>query len=906
MKKRWKGCVVPMLSPSLLVWRWVVAILVIAMTGCSNSSSPQTVTKSEEKSSESAEHTHPETATVTPSNSARSPQAELLDGAEVSADSVAIDLDALQATTEMPPLTAVAPSPPTKALEPLPPPSQEQLARWGIAPREQLQLLACYDPDKIGFVSQLAYPPDGRYFILGGTKLTLWKPTADAPEHVFLDLANESDRSIKSMAISADGKWFCAGDTAGQLYAWNVEDRKQLVTKSLYSNDVVQIAISPSGGEIATMTYGQEVTIWETQQWGKKNSFNVDTRGVERILYIADQKLAAAGETTSLWNTATGELEKQLSPGRYQFALAPSLDRKQFAVGQEEGLRFWDVAELTPTSLVEGDFRGSQLAFSSDQQLLASCAGKDIYVRDIPKNQIVQIIEATGPAIVGLAWLPESRLLVSVSELGRIRVWGDQAAARTAKLQPLHGPIEMPKPGSTTPATPAQLQAAIELVTLPRLPGAKVSLSMDTMISYTASSSIEEAKAFYHYLLPKLGWVSTPGNPHTPDYLNFARDSFRLFISLSKMDDDVQVSLTNLGNCDTRTLPKFDGGTIEVTYQDESSSSYTTEGDLLTIETNLLRQMQQAGWTAYARLNSSHNAEPDVRDLEFYQNSIIIRVSIRKFPATPDRYTVQYTTFLGTSSLPVPDDVDFVEADVVTGEPRLVASTSLKIDAAREFYDRAMVAQGWLPRERGRAFKKEFNWLNYIRGQRDLTIGLSATEDGRTLVRVGDSLESLSWQLKQPTTPSEEATSTVEKPQTGIEAADFPMLAGTNSIEANSQRQELAFKIEPASLLDIAEQYLAQMAKLGWQPTREGIKSAEYVFLTFGKNKAEINLRANVRSNVASISIEGDGLLWNKPLAIVPKLISYEAWLRNNRHPATLDLLEIYEKEMRPLVAGTK
>jgi len=822
--------------------------------------------------------------------------------AEVSSAEAVKDLDSLTEASTPAVVGQAPPAAQTPVAPPVPPATAEQLARWKIAPSDPLQLLVCNDTAEIGFVSKLATTPDGKNFLLAGSQVTLWSPLQAEPEHTFLNLANEQNRRITALAVAPDGTWFCAGDSQGKLYVWSLSDRRSVTTQTLYDNDITQIAIAPAGDEIATMTYNQEVTIWETNGWTKKHSFTLDTRGVERMAYMGPQRLVAAGETTSLWDTTVGKLERQLSPGRYQFAMSATPDAQYFAVGTEAGLQFWSVAKLSPGVLLEGDFRGAQLAFSKNQPLLASCAGRDIYIYQLAERQLIQVLEASGPAIVGLAWLTDSQTLVNVSELGRIRVWGDQRAADKLQLQPMHSPVELAGLSDQQPANASQLLAALELRTLPRLPAAKVTLASDTMVAYSAPGTVADAKAFYHHLLGTLGWQAQPADPYTPDYLTFKRHTIELFISLTQSGQQVEVNLTNLGNMDVRKLPKFDEANSAIVYENASTSSYTTQADLLSIETGLLRQMSQAGWVAVARLNASSQAEPDVRDLEFYKAGMVIRVSIRKFPATPDRYTVQLSKSLGMSALPVPDDVSFVEADLISGEPRLVATTSLNLAQTRDFYDRELSAQGWLPRARGTSIKEKNGWLNYIRGQRDLTIGLVEQADQSTLIRVGEQLENLSWQLKKNEPATSPATAG-EKPAVGIEAADFPLLAGTNSLAIDLDRKELAFKIEAIDSAELVKQYLDRMQQLGWKTTREGIREATYVFLTFGKEAVELDLRANIREGVATVSVEGDGLLWNKRPQIAPQLISYESWLRTHHHPASMKLLDAFETEMRPLVS---
>jgi hypothetical protein len=76
--------------------------------------------------------------------------------------------------------------------------------------------------------------------------------------------------------------------------------------------------------------------------------------------------------------------------------------------------------------------------------------------------------------------------------------------------------------------------------------------------------------------------------------------------------------------------------------------------------------------------------------------------------------------------------------------------------------------------------------------------------------------------------------------------------------------------------------------------------------MTYVKEKAEIQLRARSGAPSTTAMISGDGLLWDKPLPMAPVRISYENWLRRNRHDATLDRLDEFAAEMHKIPADGK
>jgi len=122
-------------------------------------------------------------------------------------------------------------------------------------------------------------------------------------------------------------------------------------------------------------------------------------------------------------------------------------------------------------------------------------------------------------------------------------------------------------------------------------------------------------------------------------------------------------------------------------------------------------------------------------------------------------------------------------------------------------------------------------------------------------------------------------------------------------VRFNERAKSLEFEMGKSKLSEVAEQYSKQFAKLGWTTDGRGINADDYTFLTFRKEKIEIDLRARIKEGNAVVSIQGEGLLWSKPLPGSDKVISFESWLRKNSYPAGLGLIAAYEKEMRQIMS---
>jgi hypothetical protein len=500
-----------------------------------------------------------------------------------------------------------------------------------------------------------------------------------------------------------------------------------------------------------------------------------------------------------------------------------------------------------------------------------------------------------------MCWMPGANVIVVASESGRTRVWGTSAAAQPLGLAPVHAAVALPDENTTEPPTPAQILAAIDLRSFPRLPGVE-NLSAATMLNYQVAADPGEAASFCRHFLGEEGWAALPAtNETSPGSIDFAKRGFRLTARIAPDPSatggsKTTIDLTHAGNLDLRTAPRLDDASVQVIHEGRATVLYKVKLDLLQIETALLRAMHGAGWTAYSRLHASSSEEADARDMEFLKNGAVLRISVQRAFDDPSAYHVQSSAFWMLHALPIPPDCGFVEFDG-SASPHLVAITKMSLDEAREFYDAQMTAQGWMPTERGRAIKDDAAWLAYLRGQRDLMIGLEKRPDGRTLVRVGEGLENSSWQLAKP-----EPAADPDAPQVGIEAADIPILSAGGAAKYDASGERIEFQMDATPLATVAEKYTAEFAKFGFTPKESGIRDADYTFLTFAKGDAEVELRAHNREGNAHVSIMGDELLWTKPLPGPKQVISYEAWLRQNRHPAGLDLLDQYAAEMRTLM----
>jgi hypothetical protein len=113
--------------------------------------------------------------------------------------------------------------------------------------------------------------------------------------------------------------------------------------------------------------------------------------------------------------------------------------------------------------------------------------------------------------------------------------------------------------------------------------------------------------------------------------------------------------------------------------------------------------------------------------------------------------------------------------------------------------------------------------------------------------------------------------------------------------------QVVSFDVPELPLSQLIQFYQQKLESLGWTKEGRSLADEQYCMADFTKGEDEITVRANMRGGVAACNIQGDGLLWTKPLPGPKVTISYEAWLRSNKKVATLDFLDEYVTEMQAI-----
>ena len=199
-------------------------------------------------------------------------------------------------------------------------------------------------------VGSLAFSPDGRTLIVGGSKL-----------------------------------YFLAGDQGG-LQFWDLPSRQPTGTISGNPSNIVQMALSANGAMLATGHMDGAVRLWDVQSRRLLHEFNGLSVGmVNSLAFSPTEPLLASGDERGgnivLYNTATMEVIRQRTKAhtsRVQ-SLSFSADGRTLASGgQGGGLKLWNVSTFQVALTLKAN--GESAAFARDGNFMVN-SGVDGTVR---------------------------------------------------------------------------------------------------------------------------------------------------------------------------------------------------------------------------------------------------------------------------------------------------------------------------------------------------------------------------------------------------------------------------------------------------------------------------------------------------------------------------------------------
>ena len=298
---------------------------------------------------------------------------------------------------------------------------------WDVSTGGLRKTLSGHNP-AFAAVKCVSFSPDGQTLASGnGSDIHLW----DVSTATLRKTLRGHDAQVESISFSPDGRMLASGDAGGSLrgedtdsiHLWDVSTGTLLKTfTSGRSYRIQSLSFSPDGRTLTTAG-GGIIQLWDVSTgtlqktiMGKteyKTEYIIDT-----VTFSPDGQTVADG---GYWS-----LLEELSDEETGIDWSDGNDESCHEIHEicyEDGfISLWDVSTGTPQIFIE-DICGrvTGLAFSPDGQMLASCSGGEVHLRDISTGTLRKSL--TNSIIsLSLAFSPDGRTLATGS-LNELHLW---------------------------------------------------------------------------------------------------------------------------------------------------------------------------------------------------------------------------------------------------------------------------------------------------------------------------------------------------------------------------------------------------------------------------------------------------------------------------------------------------
>ena len=288
--------------------------------------------------------------------------------------------------------------------------------------------VSCVFTETFGNALSVAFSPDGQLLAAGTDTGEIW--IWQVPERKPLLILQEHTDWVRTVTFSPDGSMLasCGDDQTVRL--WDVNTGQCLRTLQGHTDWVRSVAFSPDGCIVASGSQDQSVRLWQVSTGQCLQTLIGHTGWVRSIAFAPDGSVLAScsnDKTIRLWQISTGQCLKALQGHTHWVrSIAFSPDGTMLASGSDDqSLRLWDVSTGQCVQALQGHTHWIRaVTFSPDGTILASCS-QDQTVRlwQVSTGQCLQTLQGYTRWVRSVAFSPDGTMLASCGDDQAARLW---------------------------------------------------------------------------------------------------------------------------------------------------------------------------------------------------------------------------------------------------------------------------------------------------------------------------------------------------------------------------------------------------------------------------------------------------------------------------------------------------
>lgn len=235
---------------------------------------------------------------------------------------------------------------------------------------------------------------------------------------------------IISIAVSSSGRFIAAGDIFGEIYIWQINEDKLLMTCKGHTSLVWSVAFSSDENKLISGSEDLTIKMWDIWTGQCIRTMRGHTDKISSVALNTDESIVASGSednTVKLWDIESGECIRTLRGHSDRVrSISFSSDSKFLAsAGADKIIKLWN----TEAGTIVGDFEGhtesiSTVSFSPNEQLIASgSSDKTVRIWDVNTFKQLNILKGHDGIVTSVSFNLDGRKLVSSSYDQQVKLW---------------------------------------------------------------------------------------------------------------------------------------------------------------------------------------------------------------------------------------------------------------------------------------------------------------------------------------------------------------------------------------------------------------------------------------------------------------------------------------------------